>query len=414
MPHSKITLIRIIVSQWVSVSYGALIVFLLMIFLARTLGPSHLAVFLYVQTIASLFAILQDGGFQVLLFREKSTPTEKGLASAEALLSGYFSYIAAITLVGSLIVILAPILYKTAFLLAFVYFALRCLTNIISSLLKGQGAFVKEALWRIKLNTLLALPVVGLLAITPPSPEKVFIGFIAGQILLLCTKTGRTIFNRPKLRFPPLHVWRSCLAFIIISAATLIYFKSGIVLLKHLQPDLALVGYYGAALQLLEGVVLFATPVAHLIFRSLRQRWLDQRAFNSRLATLLGAALAVGFLGSAAGFLLAPKMILLFYGHAYQPAVDILPLLMLSLIFLLPNFILTQAMIAVNGEKAYAVIATICAVFNIGLNGVLIPRYLATGAAFSTLATEAVLTALAGAWFMRRRKRSKACDFPRT
>ncbi|HQK99942.1 MAG TPA: polysaccharide biosynthesis C-terminal domain-containing protein [Smithellaceae bacterium] len=414
MPHSRITLIRNIGSQWASVSYGTVIVFLLMIFLARTLGPSSLAVFLYVQTIASLFAILQDGGFQVLLFREKTTPTEKELASAESLLSAYFSYIAAITLAGSIIVILAPILYKTAFLLAFVYFAFRCLTNIISSLLKGQGAFVQEALWRIELNTLLALPVVGLLVFTPPSPEKVFIGFIAGQILLFCTKTGRAIFRTPKLQFPPLKIWKSCLAFVIISAATLIYFKSGIVLLKHLQPDLALVGYYGAALQLLEGVVLFATPVAHLIFRSLRQRWLDQRAFNSRLATLLGAALAVGFLGSAAGFLLAPKMILLFYGHAYQPAVDILPLLMLSLIFLLPNFILTQAMIAVNGEKAYAVIATICAVFNIGLNGVLIPRYLATGAAFSTLATEAVLTALAGAWFMRRRKRSKACDFSRT
>ena len=70
MQGSGFALVRIVASQWLAVIYATGVMFFLMAFLARKLGPASLAIFLYVQAIASLFAIFQDGGFQTLVFRE--------------------------------------------------------------------------------------------------------------------------------------------------------------------------------------------------------------------------------------------------------------------------------------------------------------------------------------------------------
>jgi len=405
MDDSKPDLIRNIGSQWVSVVYGSAVTFLLLLFLARRLGPSAFALYLYIQAVASLFAILQDGGFQVLLFRENVTPSPGIGLSSEDLTSRYFGYVTLVTLLGMAAVLVSPAVLKGGFLLAFLYMALRCVTGLVSSVLKGHGAFQAEAFWRIQLNTLLALPVLLLVGFTEPTPEKVFLGFVAGQIVLLAMKQGRRILSRPRFAFPPWHIWKTCLALVVISGATTVYFRSDIVLLRHLQPDLALVGQYGAAFQILEGVILFATPVVHLCFRHLRLSWLDREVFLGRLGKILIGSAGAAFCITAAGLLFGPEVILLAYGKAYGPAGEILPLLLLAILFILPNFVLTQGLIALNEERYYAVAAVLCAVFNVVLNLLLIPRYLAWGAATSTVATEALLTLLLGLRIFSLRRR---------
>ena len=404
--------VRSIGSQWISVAYGAAVKFFLLLFLARRLGPSSLAVYLYIHTIASFFSILQDGGYQVLVFREKVASSREIGIPVDALISGYFGYLSLVTILGMAAVLVSPEICKTGFLLAFLYCAFRCVTNLVSSVLKGQGAFEAEAFWRLQVITLLALPVLVVVGLTEPTPEKVFLSLVAGQILLFTTKNGRAILTRPKLSLPSWRHWKTCLAFVIINAAATVYFRSDIVLLKHLQPDLALVGHYGAAFQVLEGVLLFATPVVHLCFRYLRLGWLDREVFLGRLRTILTGAVIAALLIGAAGLLFAPNIIVLAYGKDYAPAGEILPFLLLSLLFLLPNYILAQGMIALNGEKYYAAAASLCAIFNVGLNFLFIPRYLAVGAAWSTVATEALLTLLLGYWFLRWRRRGTGNSLP--
>lgn len=396
--------VRQVASQGLAVIYGAGVMFFLMAFLARALGPSSWAIFLYVQAIASIFAILQDGGFQTLIFREKVFATDEEGLCANTLVSGYFSYVARVSLLGAVVVLLSGTAFKMTFLLAFVYFALRCFTNIISSLLKGQGAFTREAVWRLQVNTFIAVPVVLLILWGSPSPDKIFLGFIIGQMLLLATKKGRDFFSRPKAAVSFRRIWKTCFPFIVINGATIVYFKSDIVLLKHFQADLNIVGYYGAAFQFLEVVILAATPIVHLVFRQMRLSWLDREAFSRRLTISVTAALLIAFAGAGAGALFAPKIIVLIFGKAYHPAAGLLPLLLVTLIFLLPNFILTQGILALNGERYYALAASLCAVFNVGLNFFLIPLYSAKGAAVSTVATEVLLTLLAGGWLIRSRR----------
>jgi len=401
MHRSRPALIRTIGSQWGAVLYGGAVMFFLMAFLARKLGPSSLAIFLYIQAIGAIFAIFQDGGFQALIFREKVAPSEQTAVNTDVLVAGYFSYVALATLLGAAGVLLAPTAFKTGFILAFIYYALRCVTNIISALLKGQGAFTREALWRFQIFTFLAVPVLILVCLTPPTPEKVFLAFSAGMLLLLATKNGREFISRPKLTFLPWRVWKTCISFVVIGGASMIYFKSGVIMLKHLQPDLALVGQYGAAFQLLEGVVVLASPVVQLLFRYMRLSWLDRKTFSERFRKSMTGVIAVALVITAAGILFAPGIIVLIFGKAYRPAADILPVLLPALLFMLPNFILTQGLIALNGERYYAVSAVLCACFNVGLNYFLIPRYLAAGAAVSTVATEFLLTLLAAGWFIR-------------
>ncbi|MBN1470624.1 MAG: polysaccharide biosynthesis C-terminal domain-containing protein [Syntrophaceae bacterium] len=401
MHHSKLALIRIISSQWLAVTYAAAVKFFLLVFLARELGPSSLAIFLYIQAIASLFAILQEGGFPALVFREKVASSKEIGLTINDLVSGYFSYIILVTLTGSAIVLLAPTAFKTGFLLAFIYFAFRGITNIVSSLLKGQGSFTREAIWRFQINTFLALPVLILIWFTPPLPEKVFLGFIIGQLFLLTTQNGRKFISRPKLAFPHWRIWKTCFSFMIISGATMLYAKSGVVLLKHLQPDLNIVGYYGAASQFLEGVIILATPIIHLLFRHMRLSWLDRKTFSRRFGKSMIGVIVITVIIITAGIIFAPNIIILVYGKTYNPAADLLPLLLLSLLFILPNFILSQAMIALNGEKYYAFAASLCAVFNVELNLYLIPIYIAKGAALAVVTTEVLLTLLLGGWFVR-------------
>ena len=394
---------RAIGSQWISVFYGAAVSALILVFLARRLGPSPLAAYLYIHSIVSLFAIVQDGGFQILIFREKVSPSRGIGLSADALISGYFGYVFLVTVLGTAAVLAFPVIYKKGFILALAYFAFRCITNLVSSVLKGRNDFETEALWRLELNTFLALSVFTLVGLTSPAPEKVFLGLLAGQLLLLATKTGRAVLTRPRLLLPPWHLWKTCLALVMINGASTVYFKSDIILLKHMLPDLALVGQYGAAFQILEGITFFATPVAHFCFRYLRLSWRDRSIFLQRLGKMLAGAVIIGVGAAAAGLLFAPRVIIILYGGEYGPAAEILPVLSLALVFLLPNYILTQGMIAANGEKYYAAAASLCAVFNVSLNLLLIPKYLAAGAAWSTVATEALLTLLLGPRFFRWR-----------
>jgi O-antigen/teichoic acid export membrane protein len=388
--------------QWLAVAYGAGVSLGLLLFLTRRLGPSGLAIYLYVSAIASLFAILQDGGFQVLVIREKASPTRELGMLPEALISGYFGYVFTATVLGIAIVLACPITYKAVFVLALLYFGLRCLTNIVSSVLKGQGDFVSEAYWKMMVHTCLAVPVFLLVGLSTATPAKVFGGLIVGQLFLLACPTARLNLVRPKWLLPPWRIWKTCLAFVIINAATTLYFKSDIVLLKHMLNDLEQIGRYGAAFQLLEGVILLATPIVHLCFVSLRTSWEDWRVLRRKLIAMLLWSSLVSAVIALAGHCFALKAIVLAYGESYAPAASLLPILLTALLFLLPNYILAQGLIAMNDEKYFAVAAVACGVFNLGLNVVLIPHFQAAGAAWATVATEILLCLLLSARVIRR------------
>ena len=64
---------RSLSSQWLATAYVAAAMMLLIFFLGRYLGPENFGVFSYVHSLALIYAILQDGGFRTIIFRESAT-----------------------------------------------------------------------------------------------------------------------------------------------------------------------------------------------------------------------------------------------------------------------------------------------------------------------------------------------------
>ena len=84
------------------------------------------------------------------------------------------------------------------------------------------------------------------------------------------------------------------------------------------------------------------------------------------------------------------------YGVDFISASPLLNLLLISIIFMAPNLILTQATLAIDREYFYAKITCVAALINIGLNLFLIPSMGAKGAAIGTIVTEGIVMILIG------------------
>ncbi|GAB6038415.1 flippase [Fundidesulfovibrio butyratiphilus] len=385
--------------QWAATLYSAVVATGLSFALGRVLGPEAFGGYNAWLTAASLFAIAQDGGFSPLIFRETARPTP-GFVPGPLLGLG-LGHLLAVTGAGALLLLVVPVGDKLAGFLALGYYALFCAGNYLSASLKGQGRFPGEARWRMAVRTLTAVGVGGALFLPGAGPAAIFAGMLAGQALALALPMAGGLRVRPSFHLGKT-LYRHCGSFLIITAATTIYFKSDILLLGWLTGDNAQVGQYAAAYRLVEAAVLFATPLTHLFFRRLRLSLTQPADFKRSFRLMLGVMTGLGLVGSGLAVLLGPWIITLAFGHRYEPAGDLCPWLLPALAFLMPNGVLTQALVAMGRERAYARLTVLTALVNVGLNVLLIPHLGVKGSALSTVATEALLTAGLGLCYMRK------------
>ena len=367
--------------------------------LGRVLGPESFGVYSAVLTAASLFAIVQDGGFSPLLFRETARPTP-GFAPGPLFNLG-LGHVLVVTAAGVLCAAALPLAEKPATLLALCYYGLFCAGNYLSASLKGQGRFPDEARWRVCVRTATALGVSAALCLPAAGPTAVFAGLLAGQAAAMVLPLAAPLRVRPVL-VKSWGLYRHCGSFLLISAATSIYFKSDIILLNLVTGDSAQVGQYAASYRLVEAALLFATPLTHLFFRKLRLSFGQPATFKRSLRTMLAVMTGLGLGGTVLALLLGPWIIGLAFGPRYGPAQELCFWLMPALAFLLPNGVLTQALVAMGRERFYARLTVLTALANIGFNLGLIPLLGAKGSALSTVATEAVL--MVGLWYGYSRK----------
>jgi O-antigen/teichoic acid export membrane protein len=244
-------------------------------------------------------------------------------------------------------------------------------------------------LWQASARTLGAVGILVGLYLVRPVPWAIFAGWSLG--LLVCLFFSPRPVPRPSFGgFRVRDIRKACVYLMAIDAATTVYYRCDIILLEHLTGPTT-VGDYAAAYRFLDGVVLLATPLGIIWFRKLRMAWQEEDRFWRQIGMMsiimLSAACGIVLVGS----LFSREMVTLAFGDDYAEAAGLLPWLLGALVFLLPNGILTQAAIARNGERLYAVAAVGGAVLNVGLNLFLIPQFGGLGAAWATIATEALL-----------------------
>ncbi len=398
------TLARSLSVQWLATVYVAAISMLITFFLARSFGPETFGRYSYIITLAALFAILQDGGFRTLIFREftaSSLPLK-----AEKLFPSALGHLLMVTGLGIFVIFLLPVQDNAYLALAMFAFGLGTAANFISSVLKGKGDFDREAWWRVIVRSLTAVGVVSFLFLLSFQLEWIFIGWITGFIIAIIFQ--RLVSLKILIIKPATKIYRSIAALLTIEIATLIYFKIDIVMLRHLGESLSEVGFYAAASRTLEGVIFILLPIANVFFRELRLRANDPENFVQLTVKLSCYAGGLTLIIVPLGILFGDDIIRLCFGSDYQPGSQVILWLLVSLFFMIPNIVLTQAALAINRENHYAFCAVSAALLNMALNFWLIPVYGPKGAAIGTLFTEAFLLVFLGSgiasWYWKERK----------
>ena len=378
-----------LIRQWGGVGFVAIVSILLSFLLGRVLGPFEFGTYSFVLSVVSIFAIVQDGGFKTLLFREKVKSSNSTFIEYDIFCTATV-HIVLITCAGLICLFVFPISNTNILFPAVLFTGIRVYATYYSAQLKGEGRFGYEAFWQVMIRVVTASAMLSVLFIFSTSVALLFwAGAISLFLLVLFLVPGKSI-KKFKIQHYQ-HLFRNTAFFFVIDAATVIYFRSDIILIKYIHPESLETGYYAAAYRLLEGVILMIAPVSQICFRYLRLHLNQKEKFAGLLKIMLSGALLAGMFFSFIGYLFGPRLTTLLYGIEFAKAGILSQWIFLSLLFVIPNSILTQALIALNFEKKYAAAAIIVAIINIVINFCVIPKYGAIGSVWATLVSEAFL-----------------------
>lgn len=383
--------LRFLSAQWAATAYIGVVSLGLNFLVARLLGPASFGDYGVAFSAGAMLGIFLDGGFKTLLLRERTlvsgklsdmVPRLHGVAMGHALLVG--------SIMGLVALLLGPERRDLAIATVFCFLGV-ALTQFVSGALRGEGRFASDAAWQAGVRTFTAAAILGGLAFGVETPTGIFLASAIGSVgVILLFPHGQT--RRPRLEWHP-EAYRAAVFLLWIDLATVVYFRADMLLLKSMGVATREIGLYAAAYRFIEALILLATPVSLLVFRQLRLEWQGAQNLRRRIWRALFIASLLGVASAGLLVIIAEWAINLAYGDAYREATSLLIVLACSLLFILPNTVLTQAAIALNHERAYAVIATLAALLNICLNGWLIPRYGVNAAAWITVATEGWLFA---------------------
>lgn len=382
---------RLLGAQWLSIGFVGAISFALSVFIARRFGPETFGVYAQAISLGAFLAILIDGGFGKLLMRETVRSSSELNVETNVLHGFAFGHGLVVIAVLTVFVLINPFpLHWPTMLATLAAFGISVFGNFSLIILKGQGRLVRDAAWQMLSRIFTAACMAFGLYWGASSPWELLTYQFAGgaMFLLFLMRAG---WVRPVFKIPR-KIYAMVLPLVGLDLATVVYFRSDMLLFKLMDTPKSDVGAYGVAYRLIEAVLLLATPVAMLLFRRFRLSSADwnQRALLSvlRLAAL---AAALGFLVFLIALPAANAFFLGVFGDAFESAGGLFKVLSLMLVFALANGVLGQAVFALGMDKQYLLAASAAAVFSIVGNILLLSHFGVLAAAWMTVATEFVL-----------------------
>jgi O-antigen/teichoic acid export membrane protein len=211
-------------------------------------------------------------------------------------------------------------------------------------------------------------------------------------------------YSRPMPRFD-FGMWKSLiiggLPFCLSSLFYFLFFSIDIQLIDMMKGDAA-VGNYSAAFRLIQAVLVLPSMATTVLFPVVSEYF---HRNNPNLTLLLeksikylliiGAPIAVGTI------ILSDKFILLLYHSDYMPAIGVLQVLCIGMMFIYLNSVPSLMLSATNMQKVYMIICFIAAAFNITANILVIPAYGIVGSAYVMVATQGLILVLLSYFFVK-------------
>ncbi len=393
--HRKIALNTVLLSATELLT--RLVSLVLVIFVARRLGPGMMGIYAFALTFVNLFDILVNFGLERYIQREVGKQPELAgplFSQVFALKLLIYAGCALVILALSLTIVDSDLKRWVIWLLSLSLFFR---ANIVSStsFFRAHQQAKYEAL--VVISFRLVYGGIGIAAIlsgrglvTLASLELVAqIGACLLAWGLFIKKIGnpfhRVTWNNLR------QLVRSTWQFLLIRVALILYVSLNMFMLSFMAGDAA-TGFYAAALRFCGSFEFLPDAFTGAFLPVLsRQITLGWESFGAvfrpyfKYLLLIGLGLAAVLGGMAEGF------ILLIFGPAFKPAILTLMILSAALVLSFTNLSLSNCLIVLDRERKIVVIFVAAALLNLGLNLVLIPIYRQNGAAGGSLISEVLV-----------------------
>jgi len=378
----------------------ALLGLLLSILIARKLGDVTFGKYSFALAFTAIFAVFLDLGFDTLIIRDVAR--DKSLAPKYLGNIAVIKAILSVVIFGLIAIIINLMDYPqdttTAVLIFGICIVFAAFSNIFRVIFRAFERMEYEALVTV-LQQLITVSL-GLAAVfLGCGLIEIAYAFLIGSIFgfALSLSLCGTKFAKPRFEID-FDFWKRitkvALPIGFLSIAAIIYIRIDMVMLSAMKGD-AVVGWYNAAYNL----ILALKPVEQLFLNALFP--VMAGLFVSSLSSLriayerslrylfiLGLPLAVG------ATLLSDRIILFFYGDQFTYSILALQILSWDILLFFLYHCLGNVLMAVNRQNQMAFSVGICAVINVVLNLILIPRFSYIGAGIATIVTESVLLGL--------------------
>jgi O-antigen/teichoic acid export membrane protein len=373
---------------------------ILIILVARRLGPVLMGIYAFGLTFVRLLEILVDFGLDRFIQREIGRRPEKsGRLFSQVFILKLATYLlgaGAVFLLGHFL-IAEPLKRWVVWILS--------LTIFFRSQANSTNAFFR-ATQKVKYESVVI--VTQRLVYTSAGLAAILMGY--GLLTLVSLElmaqmgacvTGWWLF-RSKIGNPFHAVYLSHLRtlasaaqnFLYIRLALTVFNSIDLLMLSFLSGDLA-TGWYAAAVRLYAAFDFvpdaFSGAFLTVLSRKVKEGWtafVEVYQYFFKYLLLLG----LGFAAILGG--LAPNCLMTLFGTSFQPAIPTLMLLAPCLVLNFINLTLSNAIIALDEEKKILANFSVAAGFNILLNLWLIPLWQHNGAALATLLSEAAVLVL--------------------
>jgi O-antigen/teichoic acid export membrane protein len=381
------------------------ILFVTLIYLARTLGPEPYGVLEFATAVTSYLLVVADCGLEMWATREVSRDTDLRRLAGRVL--GLRLVLAAPAIAGFVLLLQVFPDYPSLRMLLLVGAAL----PVANALSLRWALLGRERMGAVATSTVAGQIVTSAIIISFVHDESALAWVLVARVVGAFVVSG--VFARQFVleaggwpHFPTLAGWRTALAPAAVMCAIQILgvlsYNFDSIILGALAGPVAL-GLYGAAYKIVT-VAVTATMTYYLgLFPTLARTWVEEReVFHTiarrsfRLAVL--SAIPIGVAGS----MLAGPAIDFLYGPLYASAAPALRVLCWSAALVNLRGTFRNALTATGFQGLDFRCAAVATAVNVGMNLLLIPPFGMLGAASATVSADVVWFALALFCYRRR------------
>lgn len=370
--------------------------FFLVVSAARILGATGYGQFSFVSQILFIGAIFTDLGISPIFTRELSKNWKREEKDIPSIL--LLKTILIITTWVVILILSFVFIHQTIIRIVLIVLSLDTVfggfIRFINALFEARQRMKYEA-WGIVLRSFLIVASGLFILFKYPSIINLSWTYSLGSVLTAIFLTyvyQKTTQKKLLLRLDTSN-WRKMLSLSWPVAMTVVFaaiYHSMDSIMLGFWGMMAENGWYSAAYKIMDisltPIVWISSsffPILSQKFKNIQDQKSQKKIFTSHLSilTILGFPIATG------GIILAPQIISLIYGSAYQPSVLAFQILMGALFLIYLNNTFGQTLLAANFQKYSFTVTVIGAFINIILNWILIPLYSLYGAAAATFLT---------------------------